>query len=115
MFGSGTPGLDMAFLRVAAWCALAALLLAGIVAYLERTRTGRRSVFCWRVSVAVGLFVAAEELNVLTDQQADWSRIHRAVGLATLLLSAASVTLILTTVSRYHRRGTPLRDDGQSI
>jgi hypothetical protein len=60
------------------------------------------------------LLLAVAELNVLTDQQADWPRIHRAVGLVSLLLTAASVTFVLMAASRYRRHGTRLLDDSQN-
>jgi hypothetical protein len=117
MFGPGTPGPDIAFLKVVAWSALAAVPLTGLTVYLLRTRvvgTDDRLVFSWRASAGMLLFLAAGELNVLTDQQADWPRIHRAVGLASVLLTAASFTFLLMAVSRYRRHRTRLRDDSQS-
>jgi hypothetical protein len=113
LFGPGTPGLGLAFLRVTGWSALAAAPLTGLIAFLQGTRTGKRSVFSWRVSAAALFFLSAAELNVLTDQQADWPRSHRAVGLVTLLLMAISFTFVLMAVSRYRRHGTRLADDGQ--
>jgi hypothetical protein len=81
MFGPGTPGLGLAFVRVVAWSAFAAIPLTGLIAFLEGTRLGKRSVFSWRFSAGALFFLAAAELNVLTDQQAGWPRIHRTVGL----------------------------------
>jgi hypothetical protein len=111
LFTPGTPGLDIAFLKVAAWSALAAVLLSGLILYLQHNRTGKRFGFSWRVSAGMLFFLAACELNVLTDQQADWRGIHRAVGLVTVLLIAASFTIVLMAVSRYRRHGTRLADD----
>jgi hypothetical protein len=52
----------------------------------------------------------ALELNVLTDQQADWPRTHRAIAIVTLLLIAASITFVLMAVSRYRRQSMRLAD-----
>jgi hypothetical protein len=46
LFGSGTPGLDLAFVEVVGWSMLAALPLAGLIGPLElrsldEVRTGR--------------------------------------------------------------------------
>jgi hypothetical protein len=121
MFGRGTPGLDIAFLKVVAWSVLAAVPLAGLTAYLRRylqrarsVATDDRFVFSWRASAAMLLFLAVSELSVLTDQQADWPRIHRAVGLVSLLLIAASFTFVLMAASRYRRHGTRILDDSPS-
>lgn len=117
LFGRGTPGLGIAFLKVAAWSALAAVPLTGLSVYLQRTRpvrTGDRPAFSWRAQAGMLLLLAVVELNVLTDQQADWPRIHRAVGLVSLLLTAAGFTFVLMAASRYRRQGTRLPDDGQS-
>lgn len=43
---------------------------------------------------------ALAAINVLTDQQPDWPRIHRAIGLTSLLLAAASSAFILMAASR---------------
>jgi hypothetical protein len=121
MFGRGTPGLGIAFLKVVAWSALAAVALTGLTVYLQRylqrthaLGTGDRFVFSWRASAGMLLFLAVGELNVLTDQQADWPRIHRAVGLVSLLLIAASFTFVLMAASRYRRHGTRFPDDSQN-
>jgi len=117
MFGSGTPGLDIAFLHVVAWSALAAVPLTGLTVYLRHTRrvgTDDRRVFSWRASAGILLFLAAGELNILTDEQADWPRINRAIGLVSLLLIAASLTLGLMAASRYRRHRTRLLDNGQN-
>lgn len=114
LFGAGTPRLGIALLKVVASSALTAVALTGLIAYVQRTRVGRadgRFVFSWPASAGMLLFLAVTELNVLTDQNADWHRIHRTVGLVSLLLIAASFTCLLTAVSRYRRHGARLLDD----
>jgi hypothetical protein len=61
----GTPGLDIAFLQVVAWSALAAMPLTGPIAYGQRTRAVRtgRPAFSWRASAGMLLFLAACELT----------------------------------------------------
>ncbi len=117
MFGRGTPGLDIAFLKVAAWSALGAVPLTGLITYIQRTHaagTDDRPMFSWRASAGMLVLLAVVELNVLTDQQADWPRIHRAVALVSLLLIAASVTFTLMAASRYRLHGKRLLDDSQN-
>jgi uncharacterized membrane protein len=110
LFGRGTPGLGLAFLQVVGWSVVVAAALAGLTVYLGRTSTPKRYVFSWRVSVGMLLFFGALELNVLTDQQADWPRTHRAIAIVTLLLIAASITFVLMAVSRYRRQSMRLAD-----
>jgi hypothetical protein len=116
MLGPGTPGLGLAFLTVVAWSALAAVPLTGLISYLLGNRAAsaaKQFAFSWRAFAAMLFFLVAIELNILTDQQADWPRIHRVVALATLLLGGAGVTFGLLAVSRRRRLGTRLLDSSQ--
>jgi FtsH-binding integral membrane protein len=117
MVGPGTPALGIAFVKVVAWSALAAVPLTGLIIYLQRTRTasgGKQAVFSWPTLAAMVLLLAVTELNVLTDQRADWPRIHRAIGLVTLPLTVAAVAFTAIAVFRHRRRGTRPLDTSQS-
>ena len=97
----------MILLAVTSWSLSAALLVLALLGDPRRAPAPARPAFCWMLTGA--LLTEASPLLGLIAHGHDWTRMHRAVGVAELLLSLTGLACLgAATVSWRHRsRATP--------